>query len=140
IGLPPKTVYACLGETALLAMDGRFEDYTLGRNIDMERVKEIWRLFKKHGFQLAGLRSFEEYITETDVVAKRKLAEALRRDPARFAREQQVAAAKLADIPIMAKGVRASNDGGKKRIALAAAIAVAAMLIGGRLRRTKRDA
>ena len=30
IGLPPKTSYACLAETALLAMDGRFEDYTLG--------------------------------------------------------------------------------------------------------------
>jgi predicted amino acid dehydrogenase len=33
IGLPPKTAYACLAETALLAMEGRFEDYTLGRNI-----------------------------------------------------------------------------------------------------------
>ncbi|MCB9162181.1 MAG: serine carboxypeptidase [Caldilineaceae bacterium] len=139
IGLPPKTVYACLGETALLAMDGRFEDYTLGRNIDMERVKEIWRLFKKHGFQLAGLRSFEEYITEKDVAAKRKLAEALRRDPARFAREQEIAAAKLADIPIMAKGVRASKDSGKKRIALVAAVAVTAMLIGRRMRSVKRE-
>ena len=54
IGLPPKTSYACLAETALLAMEGRFEDYTLGRNIEIERVKEIYRLFKKHGFKLAG--------------------------------------------------------------------------------------
>ena len=67
IGLPPKTAYACLAETALLAMDGRFEDYTLGRNIDMERVKEIYKLFGKHGFQIAGLRSFEEYITDEDI-------------------------------------------------------------------------
>ncbi|MCA9959148.1 MAG: hypothetical protein KC443_08940, partial [Anaerolineales bacterium] len=58
IGLPPKTSYACLAETALLAMEGRFEDYTLGRNITIERVKEIYHLFKKHQFQLAGLRSF----------------------------------------------------------------------------------
>ncbi|MBL8056099.1 MAG: hypothetical protein JNK29_05340, partial [Anaerolineales bacterium] len=44
IGLPPKTSYACLAETCLLAMEGRFEDYTLGRNIELERVKEIYRL------------------------------------------------------------------------------------------------
>ena len=48
IGLPPKTAYACLAETALLAMEGRFEDYTVGRNITMERVKEIYSLFKSH--------------------------------------------------------------------------------------------
>ncbi|MCB0150971.1 MAG: serine carboxypeptidase, partial [Caldilineaceae bacterium] len=57
IGLPPKTSYACLAETACLAMDGRFEDYTLGRNITMERVKEIYKISQKHGFKLAGLRS-----------------------------------------------------------------------------------
>jgi NAD(P)-dependent dehydrogenase (short-subunit alcohol dehydrogenase family) len=54
IGLPPKTAYACLAETALLAMDGRFEDYTLGRNITIERVKEIYTCSLKHGFKLAG--------------------------------------------------------------------------------------
>ena len=64
IGLPPGTAYACLAETALLAMEGRFEDYTLGRNITMERVKEIYRLFKKHDFQIAGLRSHDEYVTD----------------------------------------------------------------------------
>ena len=56
IGLPPKTSYACLAETALLAMEGRFEDYTLGRNITMDRVKEIYKLSLKHEFKLAGLR------------------------------------------------------------------------------------
>ena len=60
IGLPPKTSYACLAETALLAMEGRFEDYTLGRNIEIERVKEIYRLFKKHGFKLKITLSEEE--------------------------------------------------------------------------------
>ncbi len=78
IGLPPKTSYACLAETALLAMDGRFDDYTLGRNIDMELVKEIYRLFKKHGFQLAGLRSFDQYLTDEDIARKRQLADQLR--------------------------------------------------------------
>jgi predicted amino acid dehydrogenase len=111
IGLPPKTAYACLAETALLAMEGRFEDYTLGRNISLEQVKEIYRLFKKHNFQLAGLRSFGRYITDQDVLARRKLADQLRSDPERFTIVVQEAGEKLAAIPPMAKGVRAGGLG-----------------------------
>lgn len=110
IGLPPKTSYACLAETALLAMEGRFEDYTLGRNITMERVKEIYRLFKKHEFQIAGLRSFGQYVTDEWVAEKRVLADALRRDANLLAQTKANAAAKLAKIPVMAKGVRASQQ------------------------------
>jgi hypothetical protein len=73
--------YACLAETAILAMEGRFEDYTLGRNITIERVKEIYQLFKKHQFQLAGLRSFGAYLTDEDVALNRGLAERLRAAP-----------------------------------------------------------
>ncbi len=109
IGLPPKTSYACLAETALLAMEGRFEDYTLGRNITMERVKEIYRLFKKHEFQIAGLRSFGQYVTDDWVAEKRLLADALRRDAQLLAQTRADAAAKLRTIPIMAKGVKASQ-------------------------------
>jgi predicted amino acid dehydrogenase len=74
IDMPAGTAYACLSETALLAMEGRFEDYTLGRNIEMARVKEIYRLMQKHGFQLAGLRSFGRYVTDADIAEKRRLA------------------------------------------------------------------
>ena len=73
-----RQAYACLAETALLAMEGRFEDYTLGRNISMERVKEIYRLFKKHDFRIAGLRSHDEFVTEEMVAEKRALADRLR--------------------------------------------------------------
>jgi predicted amino acid dehydrogenase len=79
IDMPPGTAYACLSETALLAMDGKFEDYTLGRNIEMERVKEMYRLWQKHGLQLAGLRSFGVYVTDEMVAEKRRLAEERRR-------------------------------------------------------------
>ena len=75
IGLPPGTAYACLSETALLALDGKFEDYTLGRNIEMDRVKEMYRLFKKHGLKLAGLRTFDQYVTPEMVAEKRRLAD-----------------------------------------------------------------
>jgi predicted amino acid dehydrogenase len=116
IGLPPKTSYACLAETALLAMDGRFEDYTLGRNITMDRVKEIYKLSLKHNFQLAGLRSLEDYVTEEDLARKRALAEQYRNDPELFARVREEAVRKLAEIPVMAKGVKASQGFDKRWI------------------------
>ncbi|MGE5223951.1 MAG: serine carboxypeptidase, partial [Omnitrophica WOR_2 bacterium] len=124
IGLPPKTSYACLAETALLAMEGRFEDYTLGRNITMERVKEIYHLFKKHQFQLAGLRSFGKYITDEDVARKRELAEQLRRDPELLRRVKIEAGEQLALIPPMSKGVAAGNRSAKRWVWLAAGIGV----------------
>jgi hypothetical protein len=97
-------------------------------------VKEIFRLFKKHQFQIAGLRSFEQYITDEDVAKKRALAEELRRDPARFARVQAEAAAKLETIPVMAKGVGASRHHPRRWIGAGAALAGLAALLLLRLR------
>lgn len=81
IGLPPGVAYACLAETALLALEDRFENFTLGRNIEMERVKEIYRMFKKHGLELEGLRSFGRYVSDEDIARKRELADDLRQHP-----------------------------------------------------------
>jgi len=85
IGLPPGVAYACLAETAVLAMEGRFESFTLGRNIEMEKVKEMYRLFQKHGLQLEGLRSFGRYITDEELTARRELANDLRQHPEKLA-------------------------------------------------------
>ncbi len=109
IGLPPGTAYACLAETALLAMEGLFESYTLGRNIDVEKVKEIYRLFKKHDFQIAGLRSFGKLLTEEDFAEKRRLAAELAADPARLAKTRADVRARIAAMPVEAKGVRSSS-------------------------------
>ncbi len=136
IGLPPKTSYACLAETCLLAMEGRFEDYTLGRNITMERVKEIYRLFKKHKFKLAGLRSHGEYITEDDLAVKRVLAEQYRRDPALFAQVCAEAKEKLAVIPASSKGVQNHRSEAPKWALLALGLASAG-LIAAKMRSKK---
>ena len=55
IGLPPGVAYACLAETIVLALEGRFETFTIGRNIQWEKVKEIYRLGLKHGMRLAAI-------------------------------------------------------------------------------------
>jgi len=138
IGLPPKTSYACLAETCLLAMEGRFEDYTLGRNITIERVKEIYRLFKKHQFQLAGLRSHGEYVQEEDLAVKRILADRYRRDPQYFAQVRSEASAKLALIPAASKGVQNAADSAQKWALLGLGLTAAA-LIFSRTQRKKSN-
>ncbi len=50
IGLPKGYVYACMAETIALAMEGKLEDYTLGREISLEKVEEIEKIARKHGF------------------------------------------------------------------------------------------
>lgn len=137
IGLPPKTAYACLAETALLAMEGRFEDYTLGRNISMERVKEIYRLFKKHDFRIAGLRTHDEFVTDEMVAEKRVLADRLRADAALFAQTQAEAAAKLATMPATSKGVKSQRGGALPWMGAAAAAAAGAAAGVALLRRRK---
>jgi predicted amino acid dehydrogenase len=105
IGLPQHVAYACLAEAALLAMEERFESFTLGRDVAPERVKEIYRLFRRHGFEIAPLRTFGNLLTEELVAEKRVRAEELQRDPALFKRVRDEAAARIAKIPPRAKGV-----------------------------------
>ncbi|MBK7006891.1 MAG: saccharopine dehydrogenase NADP-binding domain-containing protein [Burkholderiales bacterium] len=55
IGLPPNVVYACLAETIVLALEGRFEVFTVGRDTEWEKVKVIYKLGLKHGMKLAAI-------------------------------------------------------------------------------------
>jgi len=68
-GPPPDMTFGCVAETMVLALEGRFEDYTLGKDLDLEQVREIDRLAAKHGFELAALRSFERKLD--DVILER---------------------------------------------------------------------
>ncbi|MCC5911847.1 MAG: shikimate dehydrogenase [Clostridiaceae bacterium] len=61
-GFPEGLAYACMAETMILALEGRYENFSIGRDIDIEKIDEINRLAEKHGFKLAGLRSFERVI------------------------------------------------------------------------------
>jgi predicted amino acid dehydrogenase len=105
IGLPQGVAYACLAEAALLAMEERFECFTLGRDVHPDRVKEIYRLFRKHEFQIAPLRTFGQLLTDELVAEKRARADELLRDTARLARVKAEAGEKMARIPPRAKGV-----------------------------------
>ena len=68
-----------MAETITLALEGKFEDYTLGKDISRQRVDEIATLAAKHGFRLSGFRSFEREVTEQQIEAVRRRAHQLRR-------------------------------------------------------------
>jgi predicted amino acid dehydrogenase len=105
IGLPPGVAYACLAETALLALAGRFESYTIGRDLEVEKVKEIYRLGKRHGLRLAGLRAFGKWVRDEEIAFKRALAERLRRDAPLLAATRAKASERLARLRPCSKGV-----------------------------------
>jgi predicted amino acid dehydrogenase len=63
-GLPPGEALACMSETMVLALEERRESYTLGRGIDLAKVREIDALAERAGFSLAGMRAFEVPIGE----------------------------------------------------------------------------
>jgi len=78
-GFPEGKAYACMAETIALALEGRFEDYTVGREITLERVREITAIAERHGFGLSGFRSFEREVTEEQIEAVRRNARRGRR-------------------------------------------------------------
>jgi predicted amino acid dehydrogenase len=63
-GFPPKTAYACMSETMMLALDNRPVSFTLGKDVSVAQVQETQALAAKHGFELAGFRSFEKAVDE----------------------------------------------------------------------------
>jgi fatty aldehyde-generating acyl-ACP reductase len=73
-GFPPKTSYACMAETIALALEGRYESYSLGKDLTVAQVKEIAEIARRHGFKLAGFRSFEHAVPEADIERIRRNA------------------------------------------------------------------
>lgn len=78
IGLPEGVAYACLAETIVLALEGRFENFTVGRNIEWPKVKEIYRLGLKHGMQLATISGVNGVFSDDDIAEIRERALAAR--------------------------------------------------------------
>jgi len=52
-GLPPGNAYACLAEPMVLALEGRYESYSLGKRIQIDQVRTIAQLARKHGFKVS---------------------------------------------------------------------------------------
>jgi len=70
-GFEPGTAYACMSETIMLALEGRAENFTLGKDVSVEQVEETQRLAAKHGFKLATFRAFEKAVTPEAIARAR---------------------------------------------------------------------
>ncbi len=74
IGLPKNVAYACVAETVVLALEGRFESFTVGRAIQWEKVREIYKLGLKHGMKLAAISGVNGPFSDEDIERVRERA------------------------------------------------------------------
>lgn len=79
LGLPEGIVLACMAEAMILALEERYEPFTIGKDITVEQVEEIKSLAERHGFSLAGLRSFEKVLPAEKI---ERIKERVRPQPA----------------------------------------------------------
>lgn len=83
LGPPPKTAFSSMAEVVILALEGRRECFTLGEDVTLDRVKEIYKLGLRHGLELAGMRGVRGPISDTEIKLVRERAEArIRRESA----------------------------------------------------------
>ena len=80
IGLPKNVIYACLAETIVLALEGRFEVFTIGRDTEWQKVKEIYQMGLKHGMRLAAISGVNGVYSDADIAKVVKLARQARED------------------------------------------------------------
>jgi len=74
IGLPPRVTYACMAEVIALALEGRFETYTVGREIEWQKVNDIYDLAGKHGMKLAAISGHNGVFSDEDIAQVASLA------------------------------------------------------------------
>jgi predicted amino acid dehydrogenase len=74
MGLPYPAVYACTAETVLLALEGRFESFSVSKTLSLEKTKEIYKLGIKHGARLSAIQGPAGIITDHIIDSCRSLA------------------------------------------------------------------
>lgn len=69
-GFPPGMAFACMAETIALALEGRFESYTLGKEIGLDQVQTMMEITERHGFAVSGYRRFEQAVNAGAVASR----------------------------------------------------------------------
>jgi acetylornithine/succinyldiaminopimelate/putrescine aminotransferase/predicted amino acid dehydrogenase len=65
---------SCLGETMVLALEGKLECFSLGRQLQIDRIEQIGELARKHGFDFERLSTWGHPLEDSAVVEYRKAA------------------------------------------------------------------
>ncbi len=72
LGFYQGIVPCCLGETMVLALEERAENFSLGRDLSLGRMEEIGVLARRHGFDFGQLFSFGQKLEASALVRFRK--------------------------------------------------------------------
>lgn len=72
-GYFPERIPTCLVELILLSFEERKEDFSLGRNLSLERIEEIGALAERHGFVTDLLYSFDKPVDMERLESFRRL-------------------------------------------------------------------
>ncbi len=75
-GLPSGLAFACMAETMLLALEEKYESFSIGGNISTDKVMEISQLAAKHGFVLAELKSLGKPVLTEEIASVIKYIQA----------------------------------------------------------------
>ena len=71
-GLGPNDIPSCLGETMTLTFEERWERFSIGRELHLDRISEIGKLAEEHGFVFDDFRSFQKPVSKQNIEATRK--------------------------------------------------------------------
>ena len=126
IGLPPNVIYACLAETIVLALEGRFEVFTVGRDTEWEKVKEIYKLGLRHGMKLAAISGVKGVYSDEDIARVVALAREARRHWTGDAAALPTASKKAASKKAASKKAASKKAASRKAAPVEAAPAKAA--------------
>lgn len=78
---PPGTIHGCLAETMILALEGKYLNFSIGRGyITDEKIQEITLLAQKHGFELAPFSCGGKLYSEEDIMRIRSKAMSAKRE------------------------------------------------------------
>ena len=119
IGLPDNVIYACLAETIVLALEGRFEVFTIGRDTEWQKVKEIYQLGLRNGMRLAAISGVNGVFSDEDIAEVVERAKKARKtwNPAGSKPAAKKAAAKTVTRKAAAKKATAKKATAKKATA-----------------------
>lgn len=74
-----NTLHGCISETMLLALEKRFESFSLGRgNITTDKINEIRKISLKHGFQIAPFLSGGKILSIADIENIKEASDSIR--------------------------------------------------------------
>lgn len=78
-GYPRGKTFACMAETMALALEGRYEDYTVGRLLDVEKIRIIGEIADRHGFHISDFTYRNRAVTAAQIERALERANDLRR-------------------------------------------------------------